>query len=215
MTSWSRRRRARTWRSSARPRARRPAEARHAAGGAHHPPLRQLPAAPIPKGPRDEYVSVLPLPWIMEQVYVLGKALLSRMTVNFVEEPETMMADFREIGPTFVLFAPRVWEQIAADVRARIMDASPLKRRLYEMGMKLGSGGAGPGRAVLAGRPAAVPRSARPAGLHQPHAPRRPAARRWGRTPSASSMAMGVPLRQLYGQTETAGRLYHPRGRTT
>jgi long-chain acyl-CoA synthetase len=28
-----------------------------------------------PKGPDDEYVYVLPLPWIMEQVYVLGKGL--------------------------------------------------------------------------------------------------------------------------------------------
>ena len=63
-----------------------------------------------PKGPDDEYVSVLPLPWIMEQVYVLGKGLLCRMKVNFVEEPDTMMNDFREIAPTFVLFAPRVWE---------------------------------------------------------------------------------------------------------
>ena len=63
-----------------------------------------------PKGPDDEYVSVLPLPWIMEQVYALGKGLLCRMKVNFVEEPDTMMHDFREIAPTFVLFAPRVWE---------------------------------------------------------------------------------------------------------
>lgn len=61
-----------------------------------------------PKGPDDEYVSVLPLPWIMEQLYVLGKGLLCRMKVNFVEEPDTMMNDFREIAPTFVLFAPGV-----------------------------------------------------------------------------------------------------------
>src|SRR5207248_10354845 len=91
-----------------------------------------------PKGPDDEYVSVLPLPWIMEQVYALGTALLCRMKVNFVEEPETMMSDFREIAPTFVLFAPRIWEAIAADVRGRVMDASPAKQRLYELGMKVG-----------------------------------------------------------------------------
>src|SRR3954453_22678800 len=91
-----------------------------------------------PKGPDDEYVSVLPLPWIMEQVYVLGKGLLCRMKVNFVEEPETVMNDFREIAPTFGLFAPRVWEQIAADVRAEMMDASPLKQRLYHLGMATG-----------------------------------------------------------------------------
>src|SRR3954465_1899679 len=91
-----------------------------------------------PKGPDDEYVSVLPLPWIMEQVYALGKGLLSRMKVNFVEQQATMMNDFRAIAPTFVLFAPRVWEGIAADVRARVMDASPLKQRLYAFGMKTG-----------------------------------------------------------------------------
>jgi len=39
---------------------------------------------------------VLPLPWIMEQVTVLGKGLLCRMKINFVEQPETMMNDFRE-----------------------------------------------------------------------------------------------------------------------
>src|ERR1700731_865555 len=91
-----------------------------------------------PKGPDDEYVSVLPLPWIMEQVYALGKGLLCRMKVNFVEQEDTMMHDFREIAPTFVLFAPRVWESIAADVRAGVMDSSPLKQRLYELGMKTG-----------------------------------------------------------------------------
>ena len=49
-----------------------------------------------------------------------------------------MMADFREIGPSFVLFAPRVWEALAAEVRAKVMDATPLKQRLFETGMRLG-----------------------------------------------------------------------------
>ena len=91
-----------------------------------------------PKLPTDNYVSVLPLPWIMEQVYAVAQALISRITVNFVEEPETMMADLREIGPTFVLLAPRVWEQIAADVRARMMDATRFKRWMFDFGMKRG-----------------------------------------------------------------------------
>src|SRR6185369_7070932 len=118
-------------------------------GTTSHPKLAMLSAGRVlkhcatylafdPKGPEDEYVSVLPLPWIMEQVYVLGKGLLCRMKVNFVEEPDTMMNDFREIAPTFVLFAPRVWEQIAADVRAAVMDASPLKQELYHLGMTTG-----------------------------------------------------------------------------
>ncbi len=43
----------------------------------------------IPRARTTEYVSVLPLPWIMEQVYVLGKGLLCRMKVNFVEARPT------------------------------------------------------------------------------------------------------------------------------
>jgi long-chain acyl-CoA synthetase len=165
-----------------------------------------------PKGSDDEYVSALPLPWIMEQIYALGKWLVCRMKVNFVEEPETLMQDFREIGPSFVLFAPRVWEQIAADVRARMMDASPLKRRLFALGMRLGL--------------AAVDRGARS-----------PVAQfllfralqdrlGFGRLRSAATggsalgpdtfrffQALGVPLRQLYGQTELAGAYtIHPPG---
>ena len=77
----------------------------------------------------DEFICAvdLSLSCIMEQVYVLGKGLLCRIKINFVEQPDTMMNDFREIAPTFVPFAPRVWESIAADVRAGVMDSSPLK----------------------------------------------------------------------------------------
>ncbi|WP_372623669.1 AMP-binding protein [Falsiroseomonas sp.] len=157
-----------------------------------------------PKGPEDEYVSVLPLPWIMEQIYVLGWGLISRMKVNFVEEPETMMADFREIGPTFVLFAPRVWEALAAEVRAKVMDASPFKRRMFDLGMTMGLDGLGRGQRSAA------------ADLLLFRALRD----RLGFTNLTSAatggaalgpdtfrffQAMGVPLRQLYGQTELLG----------
>jgi long-chain acyl-CoA synthetase len=157
-----------------------------------------------PKGPDDEYVSVLPLPWIMEQVYVLGKGLLCRMKVNFVEEPDTMMNDFREIAPTFVLFAPRVWESIAADVRARVMDASPFKQGLYELGMKTGLA------ALEKGHRSAVADMLLFRALRD----------RLGFTRLRSAatggaalgpdtfkffQAMGVPLRTLYGQTELLG----------
>ena len=157
-----------------------------------------------PKGPDDEYVSVLPLPWIMEQIYVLGWGLISRMKVNFVEEPETMMADFREIAPTFVLFAPRVWESIAADVRAKVMDATPFKQRAFDSGMKMGL------QALEKGGRSAVADALLFRALRD----------RLGFTRLRSAatggaalgpetfrffQAMGVPLRQLYGQTELLG----------
>jgi long-chain acyl-CoA synthetase len=157
-----------------------------------------------PKGPDDEYVSVLPLPWIMEQIYALGMGLLSRMKVNFVEEPETMMNDFREIAPTFVLFAPRVWESLAAEVRARVMDSSALKQGLYGLGMKAGLA------ALAQGKQSAVADTLLFRALRD----------RLGFTRLRSAAtggaalgpdtfkffrAMGVPLRTLYGQTELLG----------
>jgi long-chain acyl-CoA synthetase len=184
-------------------------------GTTSHPKLAMLAAGRVlghcavylafdPKDSSDEYVSVLPLPWIMEQVYALGKGLLSRMKVNFVEQQDTLMNDFREIAPTFVLFAPRVWEGIAADVRARVMDSSPLKQQLYEVGMKAGLS------ALAEGKSSAVAdlilfralrdrlgftrlRSAATGGAAL------------GPDTFKFFRAMGVPLRTLYGQTETLG----------
>jgi long-chain acyl-CoA synthetase len=156
------------------------------------------------KGPEDEYVSVLPLPWIMEQIYALGWGLLARMKVNFVEEPETMMADFREIGPTFVLFAPRVWESLAAEVRAKVMDASPLKRRIYELGTRLGLEALDKGqRSTLADQLVFRALRDRLGFTRLTSAATGGAA--LGPDTFRFFQAMGVPLRQIYGQTETLG----------
>jgi len=157
-----------------------------------------------PKGPDDEYVSVLPLPWIMEQIYALGMGLLARMKINFVEEPETMMNDFREIAPTFVLFAPRVWESLAAEVRARVMDASPLKQKLYDIGMRTGLA------ALEQGKHSTVADGL----LFRALRDRLGFSRLTSAATGGAALgpdtfkffrAMGVPLRTLYGQTETLG----------
>ena len=95
-----------------------------------------------PREPTDEYVSILPLPWIVEQVYVVAMSLLCRIRVNFPESERTAMQDLREIGPTHLLLAPRVWEQLSADIHARMLDANPLNRRIFALGRQAGPGGA-------------------------------------------------------------------------
>ena len=166
-----------------------------------------------PKGPDDEYVSVLPLPWIMEQVYALGKALVCRMKVNFVEEPETMMHDFREIAPTFVLFAPRLWESIAAEVRANVMDASPLKQKLFDIGMKAGLSALAQGKhSMLADQLLFRALRDRLGFTRLRSAATGGAA--LGPDTFKFFRAMGVPLRTLYGQTEMLGAYtLHPFGK--
>ncbi|GGF33527.1 AMP-dependent synthetase [Aliidongia dinghuensis] len=165
-----------------------------------------------PKGPDDEYVSVLPFPWIMEQIYAVVKPLLCRMRVNFVEEPETTMHDMREIGPTFILLAPRVWEQIAADVRARMMDASPLKRLLFDRGLKLGMAALDQGRRSPAADMLLFSALRDRLGFSRLRSAATGGAA-LGPDTFRFFLAMGVPLRQLYGQTELAGAYtIHRRG---
>ncbi|HLS57127.1 MAG TPA: long-chain fatty acid--CoA ligase [Zeimonas sp.] len=184
-------------------------------GTTSNPKLAMLQAGPFlghcaaylevdPKLPTDNYVSVLPLPWIMEQIYAVTQQLICRITVNFVEEPETQMADLREIGPTFVLLAPRVWEQIAADVRARMMDASPFKRRMFDLGMKLGLRALDQKRrSWLADLILFRPLRDRLGFTFLKSAATGGAA--LGPETFRFFQAMGVPLRQIYGQTELAG----------
>lgn len=184
-------------------------------GTTSHPKLAMLAAGRVlahcatylafdPKGPEDEYVSVLPLPWIMEQVYALGKGLLCRMKVNFVEHADTMMNDFREIAPTFVLFAPRIWESLAADVRARVMDASPLKRRLYHLGMAAGLKALDHRRRSLLAETLLFRALRDRLGFSRLRSAATGGAA-LGPDTFRFFRAMGVPLRTLYGQTELLG----------
>ena len=65
-------------------------------------------------------------------------ALRFGFTVNFPESAETMQADMKEIGPHFVFSPPRVWENMASTVQMKIMDASRLKRFVYHRLLPVG-----------------------------------------------------------------------------
>jgi long-chain acyl-CoA synthetase len=164
-----------------------------------------------PKMPGDNYVSMLPMPWIMEQIYAVGQPLICRNVVNFVEEPETMMADMREIGPHFVLLAPRTWEAIAAEVRSRMMDSTPFKRFMFDWGMTLGMKALDQGRrSKLADFILFKALRDRIGFSYLKSAATGGAA--LGPDTFRFFLAMGVPLRQIYGQTELAGAYTVHRG---
>lgn len=157
-----------------------------------------------PKDHTDEYVSVLPFPWVMEQIYCLGFGLVSRMKVNFPENDETQFADLREIGPTFLLLAPRVLEQIAADMRARMMDASSLNQWIFEKGIKMATEALDRGeKSGLADMLVMSALRDRLGFSHVRSAATGGAA--MGPDTFKLFLAMGVPLKQLYGQTEALG----------
>ena len=91
-----------------------------------------------PLRPGDEYVSFLPCGWIVEQVFGIAAALVEGFVVNFPEEPETVQQNIREIGPQMMLAAPRIWENLVSAVMVRMEDAGWLNRKLYDWAMRVG-----------------------------------------------------------------------------
>ena len=86
----------------------------------------------------DEYVSFLPFAWIGEQMNSFGVAMASGITVNFPESVETAMEDLKEIGPHFMFGAPRIYETLRSQIWLKIDDSYWLNRRFYEYFMKVG-----------------------------------------------------------------------------
>ena len=91
-----------------------------------------------PMGPGDEFVSFLPLSWIGEQMVGVASAMLAGFTVNFPEETATVRADIREIGPAFMMSPPRIWENMVSDVQVMAEDTTRLKRWMYRWAMSEG-----------------------------------------------------------------------------
>ena len=87
---------------------------------------------------QDRYVSFIPPGWIAEQAVGVTGQLVSGMEVNFPEEPETVQENIREIGPSILFFAPRLWENINRMIQAKITDTSPLRRWIYRLFLPVG-----------------------------------------------------------------------------
>lgn len=91
-----------------------------------------------PMTPEDEYLSFLPLAWIGEQMMSLSCGLTVGFTINFPEEPETVKENLREIGPQVMFSPPRIWENMVSEVQVKIEDSSRFKRRMYDWAMRVG-----------------------------------------------------------------------------
>jgi len=91
-----------------------------------------------PKSADDQFLSFIPLPWIVEQTMSVFSALYAGYTVSFPEEPESAMADLYEIAPSLVVASPRMWEGISRQVMVRHLDASFFKRFVYDLCLPVG-----------------------------------------------------------------------------
>lgn len=88
--------------------------------------------------PEENWISISPPAWIVDQMWCLGVAQLSAMVINFPETAETMLDDFRDIGPSLIITSSRFWEDMASSIRVKISDAGWLKRNLFYLGESVG-----------------------------------------------------------------------------
>ncbi|MGD8369585.1 MAG: AMP-binding protein, partial [Desulfobacterales bacterium] len=86
----------------------------------------------------DDYVSYLPFAWIGEQMMSISCGLQIGYTINFPEEPETAQENIREIGPHVMFAPPRMYEQMTRTVQVKYLDASWSKRKFFELSNKIG-----------------------------------------------------------------------------
>jgi long-chain acyl-CoA synthetase len=86
----------------------------------------------------DDYVSYLPFAWIGEQMMSISCGLQIGYTINFPEEPETSQENIREIGPHVMFAPPRMYEQMTRSVQVKYLDANWIKRKFYELSTKIG-----------------------------------------------------------------------------
>jgi long-chain acyl-CoA synthetase len=168
----------------------------------------------IPARPDDEVISYLPFAHIFESFTSVFTPIRAGEVVNFVESADTVFANVREVSPTYFAGPPRIWEKLASAIELRMADSTRAKRLLYRA-------------AVAVGRRHARARRAGPVPLWLGLAYRLayalvlyPLKRRLGfeRTrlavssaaPAAPELfdffhALGIPLLEVYGQTESTG----------
>ena len=91
-----------------------------------------------PIGIGDNWISITPPAWIVDQMWGMGVTLCGGMVMNFPETFETATEDFREIGPTIIINASRFWEDLASRIRVKMNDAGRIKRALYAKAQRIG-----------------------------------------------------------------------------
>jgi long-chain acyl-CoA synthetase len=82
-------------------------------------------------GPDEEVVAYLPLAWVGDHVFSYAQPFTAGFCVNCPESPETVSEDRREIGTTYAFAPPRIYENLITLTMVRMEDAGRLKRHMF------------------------------------------------------------------------------------
>ncbi len=163
----------------------------------------------------DERMCFLPLCHVAERLGGEYFAMYTGTLLNFVENPETVPENVREIAPTVFTAVPRVWEKFYSGVMISLKEASRLQQLAYGWSIGVGSRIA---ELVLAKKPVpgllklqfqiarvlALNNVRKLIGVHRARflvtgaAPISPDLVRW-------YLALGLPMLEVWGMTESCG----------
>ena len=169
----------------------------------------------IPRDERDECMCFLPLCHIAERMGGEYFSMYTGAKLNFVENPETVPENVREIAPTVFGAVPRVWEKFYSGVMIALKEAGGLQQAVYGWAIGVGHQVVD---LVLAQKPVplslklrfhvarllALNNVRKMIGIHRARflvtgaAPISPDLVRW-------YLALGLPMLELWGMTETCG----------
>jgi len=163
----------------------------------------------------DERMCFLPLCHIAERMGGEYFALYTGSKLNFVENPETVPENVREIAPTVFTAVPRIWEKFYSGVMIALRESGRMQQLAYAWSIGVGARIAD---RVLAGEPVgaslklqfalarvlALNNVRKSIGIHRARfcvtgaAPISPELVKW-------YLALGVPMVEVWGMTETCG----------
>jgi long-chain acyl-CoA synthetase len=79
----------------------------------------------------DVALAYLPLAWVGDHYLNYAQGMVAGFCTACPENPDTAMADLREIGPSFYFAPPRTLELLLTRVMIRMEDAGFLKRKMF------------------------------------------------------------------------------------
>ncbi|WP_323042514.1 AMP-binding protein [Gemmobacter sp.] len=80
----------------------------------------------------ERLFAYLPTAWVGDFVFSLAAGVLLQAVINIPERAETALHDLREVAPTFYLAAPRAWDAMLTRIQVGMADSTPMKRRLFD-----------------------------------------------------------------------------------
>ncbi|MFO1329631.1 MAG: long-chain fatty acid--CoA ligase [Rubrivivax sp.] len=169
----------------------------------------------LPQVEGDERMCFLPLCHIAERMIGEISSIYAGSVLNFVENPDTVPENVREIAPTIFFAVPRVWEKFYSAVVIAVKESTRLQQLAYGWGIGVGGRIADlvlerkpvPALLKLQYRLASwivLDNVRKMVGIHRSRylltgaAPISPELIRW-------YLSLGVPMLEGWGMTETSG----------